>query len=87
MPGSTTDFFLFTKSASLQRRIVIVVRILNLLNQSRRQRLEEKFYVTKGTLLVLDLDSPSPNDEPQRLQVTVVSGPERRRHPIFVRGV
>lgn len=33
------------------------------------------------------LDSPSPHDEPQRLQVAVVSGPERRRHPIFVRGV
>lgn len=53
MSGSTTDFFLFTKSASLQRRIVIVVRILNLLNQSRRQRLEEKFSVTIGILLVL----------------------------------
>lgn len=32
-------------------------------------------------------DSPSPHDESQRLQVAVVSGPECRRHPIFVRGV
>lgn len=33
------------------------------------------------------MDSPSPHDKPQRLQVAVVSGPKRRRHPIFVRGV
>lgn len=32
-------------------------------------------------------DSPSPHDEPERLQVAVVRGPQGRRHPVLVRGV